>query len=443
MLPVTYYKQNLSLAIPIMLSSLGQSLVQMIDTLMVGRLGTDSLAAISFASMICIDASMLGMGIAMALTPLTGQSYAKKEKNRIAILLQNSLSLNTIVSLCLIAVLFALLPCLSHMGQAPKVVELCKPYYILVTLSLLPMMIFLSFKQFMEGIDNTKVAMIITIGTNVLNVVLNYVLIYGKFGMPCLGLTGAAVSTLVSRIVAPIVFFVYIKHKEVYGQYLKMFNRHNLSAHIHKILLKTGTPIASQMFAEMFAFFMVGLMMGWISEYHLAAYQIVNTIISTAFLAASGICSATTVLVSHSYGLRQRREMKKYFFSGWQMVIMIMGVFGVILIVFGRFLASIFSTDSQVIDIAAGLFIVAGVFEVIDGTQVSGLSGLRGMNDVFKPMVYAVVIYVLVAIPLAYLSVFVLKLPAWSMLGALELALLFAAFLYHRRFYKMIKSKNF
>ncbi|MDO5760815.1 MAG: MATE family efflux transporter [Bacteroidota bacterium] len=434
-----YYKQNLTLAIPIMLSSLGQSLVQMVDTLMVGHLGTDSLAAISFAGNLTMNALVICMGIAMGLTPLVGQSYARGEKFRISVLTQNSLSLNTLIALGVMMLLLILMPFLSIFGQEPKIIDLCKPYYFAIVLSFLPMMIFLSFKQFMEGLDNTKVAMIITISCNLINILFNYLLIYGKFGFPALGLTGAGISTLISRFLSPIAIFIYIKRHKTYSQYLKLFDKKKFSLHIHNILLKIGFPIAIQMFVEMFALFAIAVMMGWISSKHLAAFQIVNTMISTTFLAASGICSATTILVSHAFGVKNKQEMRKHFFSGWKMVIAIMGCVAVVYVFLGRYIAMLFSDDLQVINIAAQLFVVAGLFQLFDGTQVSGLAGLRGMGDVLHPMIYAIVTYFFIAVPIAYLFGFVFCFPAWAIFSSFLIALAIVGLLYHTRFYKFSK----
>ena len=169
-----YYSQNFKLALPIMLSSLGQQLVQMVDTLMIGQLGTVPLAAVSFAFAMTYNAFVIGMGIAMALTPLTGQNYAKGKKEILVNLFENSLSLNTLLSIVLVGILLLLLPFLHLLGQPNEVVERCRPYYIMVALSFIPMMCFLTFKQFFEGLGNTKIAMIITISSNILNIFLNF-----------------------------------------------------------------------------------------------------------------------------------------------------------------------------------------------------------------------------------------------------------------------------
>lgn len=437
----SYFAQNFKLAFPIMLSSLGQQLVQMVDTLMVGRLGTPSLAAISFASAMTYNALVVGMGISMALTPLTGQNHAKGKKNILTNLFENSMSLNFLLSICLVGILFAILPFLHLFGQPKEVVELCKPYYIIVSLSFIPMMCFLTFKQFLEGLGNTKVAMIITISANVLNIFLNWVFIFGKLGCPSMGIFGAGLSTFIARLLSPIAFLLYMRVNAIYKSYIQEFRWHKLSLYMHKCLLKIGVPIAGQMFIEFFALFGITIMMGWVSTASLAAYQIINTVFSTTFLIASGICSATTVLVSHAYGKGDVKEIKKQFFTGWKMVLLIMSCFAITFIFFGKYITMLFSADIEVIKIASTLFIVAGVFQVIDGTQVSGLAGLRGINDVSKPTLYAIIAYLFVALPSAYFCGFVLKLGTWSIFAGFLLGLLVAGFLYHRRFHRTLKRE--
>ena len=436
----SFYKQNLSLALPIMLSSMGQQLVQMVDTFMVGRLGTVQLAAISFASALTYNALVIGMGIALALTPLVGQNYAKNNKEAITNLFQNSLSLNTILAICLVSILLLLLPFLHLFGQPMEVVNECKSYYVIVALSFIPMLWFLTFKQLLEGIDNTKVAMIITISANILNIFLNWVFIYGKLGCPAMGVFGAGLSTFISRVLSPIAFLIFIYTSKKYKGYIRNFRIKRFSVYMHKCLLRIGIPIAGQMFIEFFSLFGITIMMGLVSTAALASYQIINTMISTSFLAASGICSATTVLVSHAYGCGNLNEIKKHFYTGWKMVLLIMGTVGIIFIAFGKYIAMCFSTDEEVIRIATSLFIVAGIFQLIDGTQVSGLAGLRGINDVAKPMLYAVIAYLFVALPCAYICGFVIKLPYWSIFAGFMFGLITAGILYHTRFHKTLKK---
>ena len=435
----SYYKTNFQLAFPIILASMGQSFVQMVDTIMVGHLGTTELAAVAFAGSVSYNALVVGMGIAMALTPLTGQSYARGEHKISSILLQNSISLNTIISLVITAILLLLMPFLKYFGQPQEVIDICYPYYFIIALSFIPQLIFLSFKQFMEGVGNTKPSMVITISTNLLNIVLNYLLIFGKFGFPQMGVTGAALATLISRILMPIAFILYLYFKANYKRYLSFFAFSNLSTFYHVKLLRLGIPIAGQMFLEFFSLLGVTIMMGWVSTQALAAYQIVITIVGTTFLIAAGISSSTTILISQAFGVNNMKELNNQFKAGFQLSFLTMSCMAFILIVFGRYIAMIFSSDEEVIEIARGFFIVAGVFQIIDGSQVSVLGALRGINDVAKPMKYALISYVLVALPFAYICGFVFELGSWSIFAGFLAGLLTAAILYYRRFRNVVK----
>lgn len=430
---------NLRLSVPIMLSSLGQNFVQMMDTLMVGMLGTVSLAAVGFAFNVANNALVVGMGISMGLTPLVGQNFARRDRNAVASLFRNSLLLNTAVSVVLVAVLLGILPFFGLFGQPPEVIAACKGYYIIVALSFIPMMIFLTFKQWLEGMGNTKIAMIITISANVLNVFLNWVFIFGKLGSPAMGVFGAGLSTFVSRLLCPIAFYIYIKGYREYSSYLPEFRRERFARDVQKQLIKMGAPIAGQMFIEFFALFGITIMMGRISTVALAGWQVVNTMISATFLIASGIASAVTVLVSHAWGREDEYAVKKHFFTGWQMVLLIMGTFGIFFVFCGKYVAMLFSRDPEVIAVCAELFVVMGFFQLFDGTQVTGLSGLRGIGDVERPMVYAIISYLFVALSFAYVCGFVLHLGIWSILAGFMAGLMCAGVLYHIRFHKAVK----
>lgn len=435
-----YYKSNFNLALPIILSSIGQSFVQMVDTIMVGQLGATELAAVAFAGTISMNALVFGMGIAMALTPLTGQCFSKGEHRKISVLFQNSLVLNLITSLIIIGVLLGIMPFLQYFGQPQEIIAIGKPYYLIITLSFIPGILFLTFKQFFEGIGTTKASMVITISANILNIILNYLLIYGKFGFPAMGVTGAALATFISKFLMPIAFFFYIFFHKRYRRYLLFFKASNLSKFIQVKILRLGMPISGQMVLEFASLMFITIMMGWVSKYALAGYQIVISVVGTTFLIASGISSATTILVSHEFGVKNYSEIKKHFKVGYVLTLIIMGFFSLMIILFGKYIAQIFSSDIQVISIASELFIVAGIFQLIDGSQVLFLGALRGINDVVKPMKYAFISYILIAVPFAYICGFILNLGSWSIFAGFSAGLFFAAILYYRRFSLSIRK---
>lgn len=430
-----YYTDNLTLAIPIIMTNVGQALVSVVDNVMVGQLGDVELAAAAFAGMLVMNFIVVGMGFSISLTPLTGKNFVLGRLGLCSKLFQNSLVLNTVVSLILVSAMMLLYPFLSKMGQAEEVVTLAKPFYIITTLSIIPYMIFLSFKQFLEGVGNTKVAMSISISCNIMNVILNYILIYGHFGMPQLGVFGAGLATFLSRMSMPIIFYIYIR-RSVFKKYINTFSKHNMSKKLCRKLFIYGYPISLQMVAEFFSLSMITIMMGWISIKALAANQITYSIMSITFLIVSGIASAVTILVSFETGLKNREKVRNYAISGAQLSAMIMAVSATIMISFGGQIASLFNSDKEVIRLAANMMYLVGFVQIFDGIQVTLLGALRGINDVKAPMYLAFILYCFTCVPFAYICGFILNWGIYGVWGGFGVGLFLASILYSRRFLK-------
>ena len=459
MIAKRYYTENLRIAFPVILSFAGQQLVQVMDTIMVGRLGAVELSAVSLSSAIITNITMIGLGIAMALTPLTGYHFARNEKSQCNVLFRNSLLLNIIMSAVLCGLLFAINPMLRLFGQPQSVLDALDGYYYSVTLSLIPYLIFLTFKQYLEGLGNTFYSMLITLGCNVLNVFLNVGFIYGYMGFPELGVTGAGVATLISRIMMPITFIIIIFIKKEFKPYFK--RRRVAESQSHQDvdsprqsqnllcdfttlrlydLLKVGFPIAAQMTLELFSLTFMTIMMGWLGEKTLAANQIAQTMIGFSFMIANGVASASTILVSHDYGRNDINSIKNHAYSAIHLGIAIMICFALLYAFGGEFLARIFSTDEDVIAIATKLFMVVALFEIFDGTQVTALGALRGLTDVKRPMYYALICYILVEIPVGYILGFPLGLGAIGIVGGFMAGLILAATLFLLRFRKLMRA---
>lgn len=211
------YRKTLNLAVPVVLSQIGQLVVQFVDNAMVGRLGAVPLAGVAFGGNIFFFLFIFGIGLAMGLTPIVGEQYAQGKHRKSASFLQNSVILYTVLGIVICAIQFAVIPLFSHMGQPEEVIEAGLPYYRYLAWSMIPLMLYSAFKQFLEGVGNTKVAMVITIVSNVVNVIFNYLLIYGKFGFPEMGAAGAGLSTLISRILTPVLIIGYFMWKSRSG----------------------------------------------------------------------------------------------------------------------------------------------------------------------------------------------------------------------------------
>lgn len=416
----SYYKNILHLAFPLMLSQAGQVVVQLADSVMVGHVGTPELAAASFASNLFYLVMMLGMGITFGMTPLVGQSYGRNHFRDVAIYFKNSLWLNFAFTVVLTSASWGVSYLMPYMGQPREVVALAIPYFRVLTVSMLPFLLFFTFKQFAEGLGNTHIAMVVTLTVNALNIFLNYILIYGKVGFPVLGLLGAGYATLIARMAMPVMMALLLYFKGNFRKYLLFFP--SIQASIQKMLelLKIGLPIGIQLVLEIVAFNFGGIMMGWLGAVPLAAHQVALGLATMTFMISNGIAMATTVRVSNWMGAHRLKEMRMAIEASRHLVLLFMGFSAVVFIVFRNFLPILFTPDKAVIHQATILLIVAAFFQIFDGLQVVSLGCLRGMADVKYPMYMAGISYILIGIPVSYLFAFVLNVgPAGIWIGFL------------------------
>ena len=259
---IPQYKANLALAGPVVLSQIGQVIVQLSDNLMVARLGALPLAAVSFGGAVFTIFLFWGTGLSLGLTPLTGEAYAQRKIRTTAGLLQNALVLYSLVGLLLFGVLWMLGDLLEYMGQSPEVVRLAVPYYRYLAWSIIPYMVYLSFKQFLEGVGNTRTGMAVVLIANAINIVFNYLLIFGKGGFPELGAAGAGLSTLISRICMPLFMLAYFLWNQSVRRYFAFFSRTVQTWRNIRRLLSVGLPISVQVVLEVMAFALSSIMMG-------------------------------------------------------------------------------------------------------------------------------------------------------------------------------------
>ncbi len=405
---VPFYKRNLAVAVPVILSQLGQVVVQFADSMMVGRLGATQLASVSFAGAVFTIGMFFVMGTSMGLTPLVGQSSARGEHRRCANLFQNSFVMNLLMGGLIILIMFAGSFFMDRMGQDTEVVELAVPYFRIMLVSLIPMLIFYSFKQFMEGIGNTRVAMLITIGSNVVNIALNYVLIYGKLGFPELGVSGAAYATLIARILMPIAFILVFMKRDSLRRYFSFFNRASFSYASVKNLFNVGMPIGGQILVEQIAFGFTTIMAGWLGAVTLASHQIAMNISTMVFMILCGLSAGTTIRVSHQFGEGKIEDMRRAAHASYHLTFFSVVICDILIILFRSQIPLLFTNDQEVITLAADLMIILSIYLLPDGLQNVALGALRGIADVKAPMIYAVFSYLLLNIPIGYFCGFVL-----------------------------------
>ena len=444
-----------------MFTQLGAALVGLADSVMVGHYSTADLAAVSFSNAIFFTVMVFAMGAVMAVTPLVGQVHGRLEKllqqgapdeqimhkhEQITSYLANGLVFTVIMCLMAIALLAPCIPYLDAFGQEPEVIACARPYYILIVLSIVPFLLFCFFKQYLEGLGNTVVAMGITLGCNLLNIGLNWVFIFGHWGFAPMGAEGAGIATLVSRALMPVCFVVAMLVKKEWRKYLVTLRAWLVSRREVSHLLVIGTPIGLQSFAEAFLFTASFVIIGWISKEALAAHHIANQMCDLTFMLAQGIGAATTIRVSHQLGKGDLQAVKMASHASVHLCLLMNTVGAAVMFFFRYRIPYIFSDDPQVAQIASTLLVFGALFQYADGLQCIGAAMLRGIQDVRVPMRIALIAYIGVALPLGVCLTFPAGLGAKGMWMAFVIALAIPAVLFHIRFnrqYKKIHNSQF
>jgi multidrug resistance protein, MATE family len=424
-----HYISNLSLAIPVVISQLGHTLVHLADSVIVGHFaGTISLAAVSLVNGIFTVVMVIGIGISYGLTPLIAQENGKMNYRECGKLLSNSLFINTITGVLLfLLIYFGLLLSIDHLKQDPAVVAQAKPYLGLLGVSIIPLMIFMTFKQFAEGLGFTRQAMVISIIGNVINVLLGITFVKGLFGIEPMGVIGVGLSTLIDRTLMAVAIAVYVFKSPDFRNYLKNFALKRVSKIRSFKVLKIGGPVAMQYAFEVSAFSGAAIIIGTIGVAEQAAHQVAINLASMTYMMASGIGAAATIKTGNSFGRRKFEELHLSANSNYHIVLALMLATAFIFVGFNHILPLIYTTDQKVIYIASQLLIVAGLFQLFDGAQVVGLGILRGMGDVNIPTVITFIAYWMIGLPIAYLLGIQYQFGANGVWAGLTLGLLVSA----------------
>ena len=406
---------------------------------MVGHYGTTDLAAVSFSNAIFFTVMVFAMGALMGITPLVGYATgAGESKSHIAGILGNSLIFTAIVMAFALVLLAPCIPILHLFGQEPVVVECARPYYILIVLSIVPFLFFCMCKQFLEGLGNTTVAMVITIVCNLLNIFLNWIFIFGHWGAPAMGAAGAGLATLIARTLTAICFVVVMLVRSEWRSYLVLIKRSMLQWQQVKRLIQLGLPIGMQSFVECFLFTASFIIIGWINKESLAAHHIANQMADLTFMLALGIGAATTIRVSHQLGKGDLEAVRMASRASVHLCLLMNTIGATIMITLRNYLPYVFTDDAEVVELASTLILIAGLFQYADGLQCIGAAMLRGIQDVRVPMRIAFIAYIAVALPLGIVLTFPCGLGAKGMWLAFIVGLAIPAVLYHLRFRKQL-----
>ncbi|WP_345235659.1 MATE family efflux transporter [Hymenobacter saemangeumensis] len=404
-----HLRPTVLLAFPVVMSQLGHVLVNLTDSLLVGKLGKIPLAAVGVGVSSTTVLLILGIGLSMGSVPLVAAAEGRRDRPELARLLVSSVWLNTLMGIVL-AGLGQLVPLvLPLLGQAPEVVALATPWVRVMSLSLLPLMVFQGFREFAEGLGLTRQAMWLSILANVVNVALCYAFIFGNWGMPQLGMLGSAWASLLARVLMAVLMAGYVLRAARLRPYREAVTSWwVVDLPILNRLFHVGAPIGVQMAFEVGAFSFSQLMMGWLGVTAQAAHQVAITVASVTYMAASGISAAATIRVGQFRGAGQLRRARGAGVTAYWLTLLFMGTMGLLLILTRHWLPYLFIRDPQVVAQAATLLFIAALFQVSDGLQVVGLGALRGLEDVKVPSVVALLAYWAVALPLGYVLGFVL-----------------------------------
>ncbi|CAL2083739.1 MATE family efflux transporter [Tenacibaculum dicentrarchi] len=405
------FKYNWQLAAPVMLGMLGHTFVSFIDNIMVGQLGTAELAAVSLGNSFMFIAMSLGIGFSTAITPLIASADSSNNFKEAKSTFKHGLFLCTVIGLLMFLLVFFSKPLMYLMKQPVEVVKLAIPYLDLVAFSLIPMIVFQAFKQFSDGLSMTRYPMYATILGNILNVILNYLLIFGKFGFPEMGIVGAAYGTLLSRFVMVFHLWWMLTQKERSKKFVTNIKFFVLDKLMLRKIINLGTPSAMQMFFEVGIFTAAIWLSGLLGRNAQAANQIALNLSSMTFMVAMGLSVASMIRVGNQKGLQKFVDLRRIAFSIFLLGIILAIIFATLFYLFHKSLPNLYidlsdaenyADNMEVMKTAANLLIAAAIFQISDSIQVVVLGALRGLQDVKIPTIITFISYWIIGFPISY-----------------------------------------
>lgn len=443
---------NFKLAYPIILAMLGHTIVGIIDNIMVGKIGATELAAASLANSFVFIALSVGVGFSTAITPLIASADTENDIAKGRKVFINGVFLCTLLGVLLFGILFYLKHFIDLMNQPHEVTEMAKPFLDIVALSLVPLVIYQGFKQFSDGKSQTKYAMYATIIANVVNLLFNYLLIYGVWIFPEMGMMGAAYGTLIARIVMLIYFIIVMAQQDIFKPYLQKISLKEISIATSRFIASIGIPSSMQSLFEVALFTGAVWTSGMIGTTSQAANQIALSMASMTFMFASGLSVAGMVRVGNQKGLKDYVKMETVAKSIMLMTFILYSGFALFFVIFHNYIPLLFlnNTDpgqalmnKEVVEMAGKLLLIAAIFQISDGIQVTALGALRGIQDVNIPMVITFISYWIIGFPLCiYLGLYTnLKAEGiwYGLLGGLTVAAIFSYLRFHYMAKKYIK----
>lgn len=424
------YLKIVRLGLPILVGQLGMIVVGFADTAMVGRYSTEALASASFVNGLFNTAIFACVGFTYGLTPLVGALYAQKRRADAGAMLRAGVIINLLFSLLVSAVMLTLYFYVDRMGQPEELLPLIRPYFLIYLGGMVPVALFNTFAQWAYAINRTRMPMWITLASNLLNIAGNYVLIYGHFGAPELGLVGAGISTLAARVFCPLMIICVFFMKHDYREYSRGFLSAGFDRRRFGRLNRTSWPVALQMSFESGSFTAAAIMAGWIGAIELAAFQVILITGTLGFCIYYSMAAAVAVLVANASGLDDRRLMRRTAFAGYRILLFLAALSSLTFIFFGQQIMQLFTNDPLVVAAALSLIVPLVIYQLGDATQISFANSLRGTGNVMPMLWISFVSYIIVGIPATYILAFPAGLGVYGIILSFSVSLFLAAALF-------------
>lgn len=441
-----YTKECLTLALPVMLTQVGQVSVNLFDNIIVGQLlGADALASVSLGNAVFFSMFVLALGFSFAIPPLVSEAHSRHDHSTINSVFSHGFVINMTVGIILMGILLLAMPLLYHSGQPEKIIPDTVDFLTIMAISIVPFMAFQTLREVSEGLSYTIGVTKATIIANIINIVLNYIFIKGLFGFPPMGVKGSALAGLIARIFMVVFLYVVLLKEHKTRRYIRDFSLkiEAFSRNMFDKMIRLGLPTALQMFFEVTAFAGAAFICGLISAHDIASHQIALSMASFTFNLCIGFSVASTVMIGRKLGEQNYVELRKMGINNLKIAFIFMCICGVAFILGRHILPAFFtkSEETEVIALASKLMIIAALFQLSDGIQVTALGSLRGIQDVKIPSVYTFVSYWIITVPLGYFLCVTLKMGAFGMWIALGLGLTISAVMLVKRFLNMSGRK--
>ena len=406
------FSYNLKLSTPVILGLLGHTLVGMIDNIMVGKLDPINLAAVSLGNSYIFVAMSLGIGFSAAITPIVAEAHSESNNEKLKTSFINGFILCLFLGIFLYGSILLLKGTLIYLDQPQEVVRLALPYIDIVAISLIPLLLFQALKQFVDGLSKTIYPMYATVLANIINVIINYILIFGMLGFPKLGIIGAAIGTLISRFIMFSFLFYMLMNKEIIYDYISDLKSFVYNRFMIKKILSLGFPTSLQMFFEVGLFTSAIWLSGLLGEIPQSANQIVLNISSMTFMVASGLSVSAAIRAGNQKGLKNYKELKRISLSILLLGICFASIFSLVIYLLRDYLPYIYIDinnqenyfeNIRIVSIASKLFIIVAIFQLVDSAQVIVLGTLRGMQDVKIPTIIVFIAYWIIGFPISFI----------------------------------------